>query len=93
MEQLLWNGFKDQPERKAEASSGEFKPVLGLGDEAGERLAAPARWGLAAGSVYDQPEPEQLIELTVIVPARNEQDCLGACLQSLVRWLVRVRYY
>jgi len=80
----LWNGFKDQPERKAEASSGEFKPVLGLGDEAGERLAAPARWGLAAGSVYDQPEPEQLIELTVIVPARNEQDCLGACLQSLV---------
>jgi len=84
VEQLLWNGFKDQPERKAEASSGEFKPVLGLGDEAGERLAAPARWGLAAGSVYDQPEPEQLIELTVIVPARNEQDCLGACLQSLV---------
>jgi len=24
------------------------------------------------------------IELTVIVPARNEEDCLGACLQSLV---------
>jgi glycosyltransferase involved in cell wall biosynthesis len=24
------------------------------------------------------------IELTVIVPARNEQDCLGACLESLV---------
>jgi glycosyltransferase involved in cell wall biosynthesis len=28
--------------------------------------------------------PEQLIELTVIVPARNEEDCLAACLQSLV---------
>jgi glycosyltransferase involved in cell wall biosynthesis len=34
--------------------------------------------------VYDQPEPEELIELTVIVPARNEEDCLGACLESLV---------
>ena len=36
------------------------------------------------GTVFDQPEPEELIELTVIVPARNEEDCLGACLQSLV---------
>jgi glycosyltransferase involved in cell wall biosynthesis len=34
--------------------------------------------------VFDQPEPEELIELTVIVPARNEQDCLGECLRSLV---------
>jgi glycosyltransferase involved in cell wall biosynthesis len=34
--------------------------------------------------VFDQPEPEELIELTVVVPARNEEDCLGACLQSLV---------
>jgi glycosyltransferase involved in cell wall biosynthesis len=25
-----------------------------------------------------------LIELTVVIPARNEQDCLGACLRSLV---------
>jgi glycosyltransferase involved in cell wall biosynthesis len=25
-----------------------------------------------------------LIELTVIIPARNEEDCLGTCLQSLV---------
>ena len=24
------------------------------------------------------------MELTVIVPARNEEECLGACLQSLV---------
>jgi glycosyltransferase involved in cell wall biosynthesis len=37
-----------------------------------------------AGTVYDQPEPEDLLELTVIVPARNEEDCLGACLESLV---------
>jgi glycosyltransferase involved in cell wall biosynthesis len=37
-----------------------------------------------AGTVFAQPEPDQLIELTVIVPARNEADCLAACLQSLV---------
>jgi glycosyltransferase involved in cell wall biosynthesis len=36
------------------------------------------------GTVYDQPEPDELLELTVIVPARNEEDCLGACLGSLV---------
>ncbi len=54
--------------------------MLGLSDEPGEPLAIPVR----AGSVYDQPEPEELIELTVIVPARNEEECLGACLQSLV---------
>jgi glycosyltransferase involved in cell wall biosynthesis len=30
------------------------------------------------------PEPDKLLELTVIVPARNEEDCLAACLQSLV---------
>jgi hypothetical protein len=33
--------------------------------------------------VFDQPEPEELIELTVIVPARNEEDCLGA---AFSRW-------
>jgi glycosyltransferase involved in cell wall biosynthesis len=59
---------------------GQFKPVLGLSDEPGEPLALPVRHG----TVYDQPEPDSLIELTVIVPARNEEDCLGACLQSLV---------
>lgn len=36
------------------------------------------------GTVFDQPEPENLLELTVIIPARNEEDCLGACLESLV---------
>jgi glycosyltransferase involved in cell wall biosynthesis len=55
----------------------KYKPVLGLSDEP---LAVPAR----AGTVYDQPEPEKLIELTVIVPARNEEESLAECLKSLV---------
>jgi glycosyltransferase involved in cell wall biosynthesis len=37
-----------------------------------------------SGTVFDQPEPKELIELTVIVPARNEEESLGTCLQSLV---------
>ena len=60
--------------------SREWKPVLGLSDEPGD---AP-QWHARPGTVYDQPEPEQLIELSVIIPARNEEDCIGACLQSLV---------
>ena len=51
--------------------------MLGLSE--GPPAPRPVAWG----TVYDQPEPEQLIELTVIVPARNEEDCLGACLESL----------
>src|SRR6266567_1573430 len=58
----------------------DWKPVLGLSSEPGE----PPQWHARAGTVYDQPEPEPLIELTVIVPARDEQDCIAACLQSLV---------
>jgi cellulose synthase/poly-beta-1,6-N-acetylglucosamine synthase-like glycosyltransferase len=58
-----------------------FTPVLGLSDEP---AAIPVHWQAAPGTVYDQPEPEELIELTVIVPARNEEDCLAACLESLV---------
>jgi len=54
--------------------------MLGLSDEPGEPLVIPAR----AGTVFDQPEPEQLIELTVIVPARNEEQSIGECLKSLV---------
>ena len=68
----------------AEGEAAGWKPVLGLSDETDPQTAVPGRWGWAVGTVYDQPEPEQLLELTVIVPARNEQDCLGACLQSLV---------
>jgi glycosyltransferase involved in cell wall biosynthesis len=52
-------------------------PVLGL-SEAPQTL--PVGWG----TVYSQPEPVDLLELTVIVPARNEEDCLAACLESLV---------
>jgi glycosyltransferase involved in cell wall biosynthesis len=68
----------------AEAGDGQtgktWKPVLGLSDEPGEPRNIPIK----AGTVYDQPEPKELIELTVIVPARNEEGCLGACLESLV---------
>ncbi|MGH9598780.1 MAG: glycosyltransferase [Terracidiphilus sp.] len=67
--------------------------MLGLSDEpAGETESGesgPKDWRSWAavttpGTVFDQPEPAQLMELTVIVPARNEEDSLGACLQSLV---------
>jgi len=60
---------------------GQWKPVLGLSDEPGERVELPVR----RGTVYDQPEPEELLELTVIVPARNEEACLSTCLESLVQ--------
>jgi glycosyltransferase involved in cell wall biosynthesis len=61
--------------------------VLGLADPEASPTATDWRdWAgkAAPGTVFDQPEPEELIELTVIVPARNEEDCLGECLQSLV---------
>jgi glycosyltransferase involved in cell wall biosynthesis len=61
----------------AEVVESGFKPVLGL-SEAPATL--PAQWG----TVFDQPEPKKLLEMTVIVPARNEEECLSACLQSLV---------
>jgi glycosyltransferase involved in cell wall biosynthesis len=54
-----------------------FKPMLGLTEAP---AALPVQWG----TVFDQPEPDKLLELTVIVPARNEEDCLAACLESLV---------
>ena len=57
------------------------QPVLGLTDGKDEPLRLPTR----DGTVFDQPEPVELIELTVIVPARNEEDCLRACLESLVQ--------
>ena len=71
---------KNRPVSGAGAEEGGFTPVLGLSDAPGEPAAVPVRWG----TVYDQPEPTELLELTVIVPARNEEDCLGACLESLV---------
>ena len=80
---------KDEPDSSPNSASGTWKPVLGLSDDpAGS--SAPVDWrewvGKAvAGTVFAQPEPDPLIDLTVIIPARNEEDCLGACLQSLVR--------
>jgi glycosyltransferase involved in cell wall biosynthesis len=68
---------KDSPETSPQH---DWEPVLGLSDEPGE---AP-QWHARPGTVFDQPEADPLIELTVIVPARNEEDCIGACLQSLV---------
>lgn len=70
---------KERPEAEAESRTVR-KPVLGLARDPDEPLAIPA----AAGTVFDQPEPKDLLELTVIVPARNEEDCLRACLESLV---------
>jgi glycosyltransferase involved in cell wall biosynthesis len=75
---------KDRPDASGAAGAGGWKPVLGLSDDGGEKISAQERWAWTAGTVYDQPEPEKLIELTVIIPARNEEDCLGECLQSLV---------
>ncbi len=59
-------------------------PVLGLSGEPGEQVSASEQRGTLPGTVFAQPEAEELIELTVMVPARNEEDCLGACLRSLV---------
>jgi glycosyltransferase involved in cell wall biosynthesis len=64
----------------SESRERTWKPVLGLSDEPGEPFSIPVR----TGTVFDQPEPEQLIDLTVIVPARNEEQSLGTCLESLV---------
>src|SRR5258708_689776 len=69
----------EPPDRNPD-SKPDWKPVLGLSSEPGET----PQWHARPGTVYDQPEADPLIELTVIVPARNEEDCIGACLQSLV---------
>ncbi len=72
---------KDQPETTDAPERAEWKPVLGLSDEPGVPPERPVR----ASTVFDQPEPETLLELTVIIPARNEEDTIGACLESLVQ--------
>jgi glycosyltransferase involved in cell wall biosynthesis len=68
--------MKKKQESEA-VQKGGFKPVLGLSESP---VSPPVQWGI----VFDQPEPTELLELTVIVPARNEEECLDACLQSLV---------
>jgi glycosyltransferase involved in cell wall biosynthesis len=71
-----------------QSGNSEHTPVSGLA--AADEPAAPAKdwraWAgkTATGTVFDQPEPEPLIELSVIVPARNEAACLGECLASLI---------
>ena len=72
---------KRDQEEKQDAPERPWKPVLGLSDEP----PVPHEFPTRTGTLFDQPEPEELLELTVIVPARNEEDCLGACLESLVR--------
>jgi glycosyltransferase involved in cell wall biosynthesis len=72
---------KDQPETTGAPARAEWKPVLGLSDDP----SAPAERPVRAGTVFDQPEPATLLELTVIIPARNEEDTIGACLESLVQ--------
>jgi len=74
-------------DKTGQTEAGAWKPVLGLADRAEGAPSTDWReWAAKTvpGTVFDQPEPEELIELTVIVPARNEQECLGACLESLV---------
>jgi glycosyltransferase involved in cell wall biosynthesis len=71
---------KEPPETPEGTTRRAWKPVLGLSGEQAEPAQLPVR----TGTVYDQPEPEILVELSVIVPARNEEASLAACLESLV---------
>src|SRR6185437_15681894 len=70
-----------------ERKAAERPSVLGLVDATGAPVQH-ADWREFAhaspGTVFEQPEPAELMELTVIVPARNEEASLGECLQSLV---------
>ena len=75
---------EERPAAKGITGGRGYVPVLGLSGEPGNQVAVPGQRGWAVGTVYDQPEPEELIELTVVVPARNEEDCLSECLRSLV---------
>ncbi len=67
-------------EQEENGAAKRWTAVLGLATDPSQPLEALSR----QGTLFDQPEPSELIELTVIVPARYEEDCLGACLQSLV---------
>lgn len=69
----------DESRREETAAGHGWKPILGLLDGSSEPLTIPA----PRATVFDQPEPEELLELTVVIPARNEEDCIGACLKSL----------
>ncbi len=73
--------MKNDSDENTGAPERPWKPVLGLSEEP----PAPLELSTRSGTVFDQPEPGELLELTVIVPARNEEDCIGACLESLVK--------
>jgi Glycosyltransferases, probably involved in cell wall biogenesis len=78
---------KDEGDRDRTPPKNEWKPILGLSEEPGSGQP-PQDWRTyaahaLAGTVFEQPEPSELIELSVIVPARNEEDAIGACLKSL----------
>jgi glycosyltransferase involved in cell wall biosynthesis len=77
----------NRPEANGAVGAGGYNSVLGLSGEPGEQVVCrggPEQRGTLSETVLPQLEPEQMLELTIIVPARNEEDCLGACLQSLV---------
>ena len=71
---------KETQQEKNAVEAGGFTPVLGLAEGSGELETLQAQ----PGTVFDQPEPEELMEMTVIIPARNEEECLASCLDSLV---------
>jgi glycosyltransferase involved in cell wall biosynthesis len=73
--------MKNDQEENSQAPERPWQPVLGLSDEP----PGPVEFPRYMGTLFDQPEPQELIELTIIVPARNEEDAIGACLESLVR--------
>jgi len=66
---------KDKPEVNGADEAGGYKSVLGLSGEPGEqvvRRGGPVQRGTPSGTIFPQLEPEEMLELTVIVPARNE---------------------
>ena len=75
-------------ETRRSATRSGWTPVLGLSDPSGRAVpqtSISASSNLARpGAVFAQPEPDKLMELTVIVPARNEAPSLVSCLKSLV---------
>ena len=71
---------KETQREKDAVEAGGFTPVLGLTEGSGELETLQTR----PGTVFDQPEPEELMEMTVVIPVRNEEECLAACLESLV---------
>ncbi|MGD0730538.1 MAG: glycosyltransferase family 2 protein [Terracidiphilus sp.] len=75
---------KGRPKANEAGGAAERTSVLGLSDTPLDPAAAADWRARAGGTVFEQPEPQDLIDLTVVIPARNEADCLSACLRSLV---------